>query len=129
MFETIDLVNLVLLGVSLGHPWFFDEFFWHFFWKILTIFLMIFFEEFSDDFFWQFFWQIFLTNLLTNFLTDCMTNFLTIFLTYNLLTIASFRIGVPSILFQYKLLRDKIWLSKYNFKKTFALILMYVLAH
>ena len=33
------------------------------------------------------------------FLTIFLMNFLTNFLTYNLLTVASFRIGVPSILF------------------------------
>ena len=35
------------------------------------------------------FWQIFVTNFCDNF-----------FVTYNLLTFASFRIGVPSILFE-----------------------------
>ena len=47
-----------------------------------------------------YFWQIFLFDgfcCLTNFFV--WRNFFTNFLTYNLLTIASFRIGVPSILF------------------------------
>ena len=44
-----------------------------------------------------------LTNSLTNYLTNSLTNSLTIFFTYNLLTIASFRIGVPSILFIYNI--------------------------
>ena len=39
---------------------------------------------------------------MVNFLTDFLTDFLTNFLTYNLLTMASFRIGVPSILFVEK---------------------------
>ena len=88
---------------------FFDEFYW---WIFLTIF--------CDGFFWRsllknLFWRTFLTIFLTN--DECfwwilifrilifrnlifrILIFRKIFLTYNLLTIASFRIGVPSILF------------------------------
>ena len=42
-----------------------------------------------------------LTNCLTNILTKFLTNLFDKFLTYNLLTIASFRIGVPSIFFEF----------------------------
>ena len=66
----------------------FDEIFWRFFWRIIgRIFLTN-------------FWRIFLTNFLTNLFDEIFDEFfLTNFLTYNLLIIASFRIGVPSILF------------------------------
>ena len=46
--------------------------------------------NFFDQFFWKFFFEFWF--------------FGRFFLTYNLLTIASFRIGVPSILFNWKLL-------------------------
>jgi hypothetical protein len=48
-------------------------------------------------FFWQIFWQILLTNFVDEFFDEFF--FGRFLLTYNLLTIASFRIGVPSILF------------------------------
>ena len=81
---------------NFGVTWFFVSFC---FFLYNTIFWRFFFTNFFYDFFWQifenffcrFFWRIFLKNLLMNFLTN--------FLTYNLLTVASFRIGVPSILF------------------------------
>ena len=68
-----------------------------------------FFDEFYVNFFDKFFWRIFLANFLTNFdkgpYHSCRI-YLTIFLilirfffNYTLITIASFRIGVPSILF------------------------------
>ena len=49
--------------------------------------LLLFFDYIFDEFFDECFETKFLTNLLMN----CLT--------YNILTIASFRIGVPSILF------------------------------
>ena len=77
---------------------FFDEFSDKFFWRIILknlfdkffwrVSLTSFFDKCLDEFFWQIFWQIFLMNFWWIFLTN--------FLTYNLLTIASFRIGVPS---------------------------------
>ena len=95
----------------------FEQFFWRFF-------LTIFFDNFFWRSFWRRFWQKILTNFLhmTNTLTSCLTNltkffkeffsinffdeffgiliFLKIFFfTFNLLTIASFRLGVPLILF------------------------------
>ena len=75
---------------------FFDEVFDEFIWPIiLTNFLMDLLTNFFDEYFWRICWRIFLMNFLTifNFLVD-------FFLTYNLLTVASFRIGVPSILFK-----------------------------
>ena len=66
---------------------FFDDFFDDFFWRYFGDFFW--FDWFFDDFFDWFFDEI-----LTNF--DFLEDF---FLTYNLLNIASFRIGVPSILF------------------------------
>ena len=58
---------------------------------LLTNFLMNFFDEL--------FWWILLTNLINEFFDEFFWRiFLTNFLTYNLSTIASFRIGVPSIL-------------------------------
>ena len=76
---------------------FFDKFFDEFFRRtFLTnfsdeLFRRIFPTNFSDELFWRIFLMIFLW---TNF--DFFRKF---FLTYNLLTIASFRIGVPLILF------------------------------
>ena len=52
--------------------------------------------NFRGEFFGRNFWLIFLVNFLGNVLGN--------FFTYNLLTIASFRIGVPSILIQTVLL-------------------------
>ena len=93
------------------------------FWVCMPIFLTIFFSDeflldefFFDEFlFWRisFFDEFFLTNffLLTNFFDEFYWRiffdeffwriliFRKNFLTYNLLTIASFRIGVSSILF------------------------------
>jgi hypothetical protein len=43
------------------------------------------------------FFDKFFENVLTNVLTIFLMNFLKDFLTYNLLSIASFKIGVPSI--------------------------------
>ena len=60
--------------------WIYLRMFLLFFWQI---FLMNFLTKFFDEFFWRIFWQFFWP----------------IILTYTLLTIASFRIGVPSILF------------------------------
>ena len=62
--------------------WFFWRIFDNFFWRIWRIFCVTFFDECFDE-----------------FLTNCFWRFL---LTFNLLTIASFRIGVPSILSFYK---------------------------
>ena len=53
-------------------------------------FLTNFYDEFFDEFFDEF---------LTNFLTNFLMNFLANFLTCNLLTVVSFMIRVPSILF------------------------------
>ena len=72
-----------------------DEFFdnWQVFW-------WVFWQIFSTNFFDEFFWQIFLTNFFDKFFDELFWRiFLTNFLTYNLLTIASFRIGVPLILY------------------------------
>ena len=85
---------------------YFDECFYEFFYE--------FFEEFSDDFFYDFFtiflrffydffyefFMIFFTIFFNDFLTIFFMIFFTIF--FLLLTIASFRIGVPSILFYSK---------------------------
>ena len=87
--------------------------FWRIFWRSFLTNIL---DEFFDEFFWQideFFWRISKTNILMNSLTnfwiflmnffdELFDKFLTNFLTYNLLTIASFRIGVPSILFLNK---------------------------
>ena len=62
----------------------FDNFFWRIIW-------LFFFDKFFDK---LFFWRIFFDNYFDEFLF-----FSRFCLTYNLLTIASFRIGVPSILF------------------------------
>ena len=56
--------------------------------------MTIFFDEFCDEFIDEF-CDEFLANFVTNF--DSSEDF---FLTYDLLTIASLRIGVPSILFE-----------------------------
>ena len=80
--EAIDLCNF---GVTWGILGFFNEFY----------------DEFLSIFFYEFFLWIFLTNFLRNVLANVLTiffmNFLKDFLTYNLLSIASFKIGVPLI--------------------------------
>ena len=100
---------------------FFDEFltkffvqvFDKYFWQIsLTNFLMYsFWRSFWRIFFWRIFWQIFWQIFfwrnfgwffLTNFLINFLMNFLMNFLTCNLLTFASFSMGVPLILFWTK---------------------------
>ena len=53
-----------------------------------------FFGEFSDEFFWRIFWRIF-----WQIFWQVFWLFGRFSVTYNLLTIASFRIGVPSNLF------------------------------
>ena len=65
----------------------------------------IFSTYFFDGFFEEFFRRTFLKNF--NFSED--------FLTYNLLIVASFRIGVPSILFNFKTREFKLLLNA-NFK-------------
>ena len=85
----------------------FDEFFWRIFWQI---FWRIFWPIFFDEIFWMIFLTIFLTNIwaifLRNFLEafwdelfDKFWFFGRYFFTFNLLSTASCRIGVPSILF------------------------------
>ena len=59
------------------------------------------FDEIVWWIFWQFFWQIFWANFWQIF-EELFDNFFTNFLVYNILTIASSRIGVPSILFIIK---------------------------
>ena len=89
LVSELFLVLMVLMN-------FFDEIFW-------WIFLM--------NFFGRSFWRIFLTKFFDDFFDEFLfTNFFEEFffgrflLTYNLLTIASFRIGVPSILFFFILI-------------------------
>ena len=60
---------------------FFDKVFDEFFDEVVDEFFDEVFDEIFDEFFDNFFWKIFMTS--------------------NLLTIASFRIGVPSILFDF----------------------------
>ena len=86
-----DHLSLLGVGSSGFLVW------WDFWRDFLTNILMKFFDEFS----WWICWQIFLTIFLTYFLTIFLTNFdlLVDFFTYNFLTITSFRIRVPSILF------------------------------
>jgi hypothetical protein len=72
-----------------------------------------------DEFLWrifvtnicdEFLWQIFVTNFCDEFVWRFWF-FGRFFLTYNLLTIASFRIGVPSILFLYRAVySNKLWI-------------------
>ena len=109
------------------------------FWQIfLTNFLTKFFDEFFDkffdeafdEFFLTYIFDEFLTKFLTKFLTNFMTNFLTsfltsfstnyltkfdflidFFLTYNLLTIASFSIGVLLILLIIYFQEKKDWIN------------------
>ena len=110
---------------------FFDESFWHFFWQTLRLFFDDFFDKLLGYFLWLFwwffwwifeklfdeffdqsfnecfgeffgvnsFWRIFWRIFFDNFFDDFFGRFL---LTYNLLTIPSFRIGVPSLLFFQK---------------------------
>ena len=81
------LFEIVFKGDELSSNTFFDEFFWRIFFYEFC--LRIFFLRSFWHFFWWIFWRIVLT-IFCDF-------FLWFFLTYNLLTIASFRIGVPSI--------------------------------
>ena len=103
---------------------------WRIFWRIIfwRIFLTNFFNEFFDDFFcWIFsknffdelFWRTLLSNFFDEFIWRTLLTkmfdelFWQSFLTYNLLTIASFRIRVPSILF----------FQKYNWKYHLSTVL------
>ena len=92
---------------------FFDEFLDNFlmnfldeiFGEIFAEFFDEFLDEFLDEFFWrdESFWQIFVTNSFDKFFWQIFDEFFWRFLlTFNLLTIASSRIWVPSILFFYK---------------------------
>ena len=119
----LTFVTSVLLLLGVTCYW---RIFWQFFsQKKWRIFLKNFFDKFFDEFFWWFFWRNFwrsfwwiflrtfwwilknsLTNFFTNFfdeifyeLFDELNFFGIFFYTLNLLTIASFRIGVSSILF------------------------------
>ena len=81
-----------------------------------------FFDEFFDKVFDKFFGECFdevLVKFLAKFLTEPLTKFLTNFLTHNLLTIASFRIGVPSILFLFtephKVIALNTWMKPISF--------------
>ena len=80
----------------------FSDFSEEFFWPIFLT--NEFFDEIFDEIFDEFFWRIFLSNFLTNYFDEFFDDFFfgRFFFTYNLLTIASFRIGVPSILFFHK---------------------------
>ena len=92
-----------------------DEIFDKFSWQS---FLTIFFDNFLDKLFWQFFWQIFwiFWIFLTNFFDKIFSTI--IFFCDNFgdcLTIASFRIGVPSILFFH------IFMGKANPNQSFCI--------
>ena len=63
------------------------------------IFWANFLVNFFSEFFWEFLDELFGWNFSLNFVGEFFEEFFGNFLTYNLLTIASFRIGVPSILF------------------------------
>ena len=100
---------------------FFNEYFWQFIfdkfcmtnyvWQIFGEFLMNFFDElFERSFltnsfyqsFWWIFWRIFLSNFFDKLLTIFLEKFCPILIFQNFfwpLNIASFRVGVPSILF------------------------------
>ena len=67
---------------------FFDEFFWRIFWQI---FLMNYLTNFFDELFDELFWRIFLSDIFNEFFWQI---FLMSCWACNLLTIASFRIGV-----------------------------------
>ena len=79
---------------------------WIIFGSFGFLFFPNFFEEFFDEFFWRIFWRIFWQFIFMNFFMNFLTNFnfSEDLFTYNLLIIASFRIGVPSILFLINLL-------------------------
>ena len=75
-----------------------------FFWRLfLRIYFQIFYKNFTI--FYEYFYDVFFTILKYNFFKDFFDKFWffrffrRFFLTFNLLTIASFRIRVPSILF------------------------------
>ena len=64
------------------------------------IFSLIFFGKVFDEFFWQFFWQIFFYEFLWQiFIKYFLWRQIFWQIIHYLLSIASFRIGVPSILF------------------------------
>ena len=73
---------------------FFPQFSWfsYQFFCVTLVIMVCMFWGFCDEFLWQFLWRIFVMNFCDEFL------WWIIFVTYNLLTIASFRVGVPAIL-------------------------------
>ena len=102
---------------------FFGDIFWWYFWQIFwwilrRIFWWVFFNEFFwqifimnyfEDFFDNFFWRFFLTKFFDKIFVKVFWQF------FSLLTIASFRIGVPSILFLSKM---RVHLKQMSFKFT-----------
>ena len=97
-----------------------DKFLWRIFFEFWLFLRRSFVTNFCDEF-WLILWRIFVTNFI-RILTYLVTIFfrillfLNFFLTFNLLTIASFRIGVPSILFFYWFVN---LLTKFSIFKTF----------
>jgi len=96
---------------------FLDGFFGRIFWTDFFegFFGRIFWTDFFNGFFEEFFRRTFLKNF--NFSED--------FLTYNLFTVASFRIGVPSILF-LSILHIKIFFPKLTDLQCFQSYMYYL---